>query len=233
MADRTALITGAGQGMGRAIAHKFAANGIHCILVGRTETKLRSVAAEIAERGGAATVQTLDVTDDEAVAQLGKLLADTPVDMLINCAGDWLIEFLQDTSNAQLDHILQTNLRAPYILSRTLLPNLRRSGNASIINIGSIVTSMSVPTVSAYTAAKVGLKGLTGSLAAELRPEMIRVVMISPGPADTPMRDAASPGIDKTVLVSTDTIAEMVYQVVTLPRGISTSDFVLYSMLWQ
>ena len=178
-------------------------------------------------------MQTLDVTDDGAVAQLGELLADTPVDMLINCAGDWLIEFLHDTSNAQLDHILQTNLRAPYILSRTLLPNLRRSNNASIINIGSIVTSMSVPTVSAYTAAKVGLKGLTGSLAAELRPEMIRVVMISPGPADTPMRDAASPGIDKTVLVSTKTIAEMVYQVVTLPRGISTSDFVLYSMLWQ
>ena len=233
MADRTALITGAGQGMGRAIAHKFAANGIHCILAGRTEAKLRSVSAEITARGGSATVHALDVTDDGAVAQLGELLADTPVDMLINCAGDWLIEYLLDTSNAQLDHILQTNLRAPYILSRTLLPNLRRSDNASIINIGSIVTSMSVPTVSAYTAAKVGLKGLTGSLAAELRPEMIRVVMISPGPADTPMRDAASPGIDKTVLVSTDTIAEMVYQVVTLPRGISTSDFVLYSMLWQ
>ena len=176
---------------------------------------------------------TLDVTDDGSVAQLGEQLAVTPVDMLINCAGDWLIEFLHDTSNAQLDHILQTNLRAPYILSRTLLPNLRRSNNASIINIGSIVTSMSVPTVSAYTAAKVGLKGLTGSLAAELRPEMIRVVMISPGPADTPMRDAASPGIDKAILVSTKTIAEMVYQVVTLPRGISTSDFVLYSMLWQ
>ena len=92
---------------------------------------------------------------------------------------------------------------------------------------------MSVPTVSAYTAAKVGLKGLTGSLAAELRPEMIRVVMISPGPADTPMRDAASPGIDKSLLVKPDTIAEMVHAVVTLPRGITTSDFVLYSMLWE
>ena len=128
---------------------------------------------------------------------------------------------------------MQTNLRAPYILSRTLLPNLRRSDNASIINIGSIVTSMSVPSVSAYTAAKVGLKGLTGALAAELRPQMIRVVMISPGPADTPMRDAASPGIDKSILVTTDTIAEMVHAVITLPRGITTSDFVLFSMLWE
>ena len=92
---------------------------------------------------------------------------------------------------------------------------------------------MSVPTVTAYTAAKVGLKGLTGSLAAELKPERIRAVMISPGPADTPMRAAASPGIDKSILVHTSTIAEMVYAVVSLPRGITTSDFVLYSMLWE
>ncbi|MCY4018996.1 MAG: SDR family NAD(P)-dependent oxidoreductase [Chloroflexi bacterium] len=233
MTQKTAVITGAGGGMGRAIALKFAEAGIRPILVGRTEAKLRSVAAEVAARGITAGVHILDVTDDEAIAAFGAYLADTALDVLVNCAGDWLIAYLQDTSNDQLDQILRTNLRAPYILSRALLPNLRRSDNASIINIGSLVTSISVPTVSAYTAAKVGLKGLTGSLAAELRPELIRVVMISPGPADTPMRDAASPGIDKSLLVRPDTIAEMVHAVVTLPRGITTSDFVLYSMRWE
>lgn len=233
MTRKTAVITGAGGGMGRAIALKFAQSDIRPLLVGRTEAKLRSVAEEVAARGVSAGVHILDVTDDEAVAAFGAELADTTVDMLVNCAGDWLIETMQDTSNEQLDQILGTNLRAPYILSRALLPNLRRSDNASIINIGSLVTAISVPMVSAYTAAKVGLKGLTGSLAAELRSQMIRVVMISPGPADTPMRDAASPGIDKSILVRTDTIAEMVHAVVTLPRGITTSDFVLYSLLWE
>ena len=233
MTRKTAVITGAGGGMGRAIALKFAQSGIQPLLVGRTEAKLRSVAEEAAARGISAGVHILDVTDDEAIAAFGAELADTTVDVLVNCAGAWLIETLQDTSNEQLDQILRTNLRAPYILSRTFLPNLRRSDNASIINIGSLVTAMSVPAVSAYTAAKVGLKGLTGSLAAELRSEMIRVVMISPGPADTPMRDDASPGIDKSILVAPDTIAEMVHAVVTLPRGITTSDFVLYSMLWE
>ena len=140
---------------------------------------------------------------------------------------------MADTRSAQLDHILRVNLRAPYRLTRALLPNLRRSDNASIINIGSLVTAMSVPMVSAYTASKVGLKGLTGALAAELKPDRIRVVMISPGPADTPMRAAASPGIDKAVLVQPETIADMVYAVATLPRGITTSDFVLYSMAWD
>ncbi|MCE2471254.1 MAG: SDR family NAD(P)-dependent oxidoreductase, partial [Anaerolineae bacterium] len=110
--------------------------------------------------GGQSSVHALDLTDDAAVAELGAALDGETVDILINCAGDWLISLADDTSNEQLDHILRVNLRAPYILSRTLLPNLRRSDNASIINIGSIVTALSVPTVTAYTAAKVGLKGL-------------------------------------------------------------------------
>ena len=233
MSTRTAVITGAGQGMGRAIALRFAADGLKTLLLGRTESKLQNVATAVAEVGGEASVHALDVTDDAALAALGAELDGRTIDILVNCAGDWLISYLPDTTNEQLDHILRVNLRAPYILSRTLLPNLRRSDNASIINIGSIVTSMSVPTVSAYTAAKVGLKGLTGSLAAELKPDLIRVVMISPGPADTPMRDAASPGIDKSILVQPETIADMVQTVVSLPRGISTSDFTLHSMLWE
>ena len=233
MNAKTAVITGAGQGAGRAIALRFARAGIHCLLAGRTESKLQGVAEEIAALDGAASVYALDVTDDAAVSDFGGALREQTIDMLVNCAGDWLIALMEDTSNEQLDHILRVNLRAPYILARTLLPNLRRSDNASIINIGSLVTAISAPTVSAYTAAKVGLKGMTASLAAELKPERIRVVMISPGPADTPMRAAASPDIDKSVLVRPETIADMVFAVVSLPRGITTSDFVLYSMAWE
>jgi len=233
MADKTAVITGGGQGMGRAIAHKFAQEGIHTILIARTESKLQSVVEEISDMGGTAEAVVLDVTDDAGVAAFGEKLADKPVDILVNCAGDWLIDYMTDTTNDKLDHILNTNLRAPYIMSRTLIPNLRQSDNGSIINIGSLVTSISVPTVSAYTAAKVGLHGLTGSLAEEFKPDRIRVVMISPGPADTPMRDDASPGIDKSILVKPETIADMVYAVVSLPRGITTSNFVLSSMLWE
>lgn len=233
MPDQTAVITGGGQGMGRAIAHKFAQQGIHTILIARTEARLNEVVEEITQLGGTAEAVVLDVTDDASVEKFGESLADKTIDILVNCAGDWLIDYMTDTTNDKLDHILNTDLRAPYVMSRTLIPNLRKSDNASIINIGSIVTSMSVPTVTAYTAAKVGLQGLSGSLAEELKPDRIRVVMISPGPADTPMRDAASPGIDKTILVQPETIANIVYTVVSLPRGITTSNFVLSSMLWE
>ncbi len=231
--QRTALITGAGSGIGRALALGCAAADMHTLLIGKTASKLDAVAAEIAARGGTAAVHPLDITDDAAVAALATALTGMTIDLLAQCAGDWLIASIDDTSSAQLDHILRVNLRAPYRLARALLPNLRRSDNASIIMIGSIVTALSVPMVSAYTAAKVGLKGLSGALAAELQPEQIRVVMISPGPADTPMRAAASPGIDKSVLVPPPTIAQMVLAVAALPRGISTSDFTLHSLLWQ
>ncbi len=233
MTNRMAVITGAGQGSGRAIAQRLAQDGIHALLVGRTASKLHDTAEAIAAAGGEATARALDVTDDAAVAGFGAELDGKRLDILVNCAGDWLISPLADTSNAQLDHILRVNLRAPYILSRALLPNLRRSDNASIINIGSLVTAISAPMVSAYTAAKVGLQGMTKSLAAELKPNRIRVVMISPGPADTPMRAAASPGIDRSILVQPETIAEMTHTIATLPRGITTSDFVLYSMSWE
>jgi len=233
MANQTAVITGAGQGLGRAIALKFAKQGIHVILVGKTESKLHAVKAEIAELKGEASVYHLDVTDDECVATFAENLAGTTVDILVNCAGDWLIEYMADTTNEQLDHILNVNLRAPYILSRSMIPNLRKSENGSIINIGSITAVLSVPTVTAYTASKVGLRGLSGSLAEELKPDKIRVVMISPGPVDTPMRDVASPGIDKSILVMPETVADMVYTVVSLPRGITTSDFVLQNMTWE
>ena len=227
---KTAVISGAGSGMGRAIAHRFARQGMHCHLIGRDKTKLQAVAAEVAERGGIASIHAFDLKDDDAIERFGEAQGESTVDALINCAGDWLISSMDETSNAQLDHILDTNLRAPYVLTRTLLPALHRSDNASVINIGSIVTAISVPGVTAYTASKVALKGLTGALAAELRTDEIRVVMISPGPADTPMREAASPGIDKAILVKPETIAEMVWAVVSLPPGITTSDFVLSNM---
>lgn len=233
MTRKTAVVTGAGSGTGRAIALCLARAGFHPLLVGRTASKLHRVAREIAAAGGGASVHAFDVTDDQAVTDFGAGLADETVDVLVNCAGDWLIAPMEDTSSEQLDHILGVNLRAPYILTRALLPNLRRSDNASIINIGSLVTAISAPMVSAYTAAKTGLQGMTKSLAAELKPERIRVVMISPGPADTPMREAASPGIAKDALVQPDTIAEIAQAVASLPRGIAISDFVLYSMAWE
>lgn len=230
MADKLAIITGAGGGMGRSIAHKLAEQGIHPVLIGRTESKLQTVADEIASKGGSATIYPLDVTDSEGLVKLAESYADQKVDVLVNCAGDYLIEPIDNTDNARLDHILDLNLRAPYVLTRSFLPNLRMSDNASIINIGSFAAVYTFGGISAYSAAKHGLRGLTGSLADELKSEKIRVVMVSPSPANTPMRWDATPDADPATLVEPETIADAVWFVVSLPKGITTSDFTIHSM---
>jgi NAD(P)-dependent dehydrogenase (short-subunit alcohol dehydrogenase family) len=231
MAKRTAIITGAGQGMGREMALLFASHGVRVILVGKTLSKLEAVAGQIRERGEEAVIQHIDVTDRSAVDGLADQLAGETIDMLLNCAGDWLIQPAAQTTDEQLDHILAVNLIAPIRLCRALLPHLRKSDNATIINIGTLAAVNSYAGISAYTASKTGLRGFTGSLAEELRPESIRVVMISPSPTNTPMRWAATPDANPEALIDPVTIAETAWMIVNLPRSITTGDVVLKSML--
>lgn len=233
MTQKTAVVTGAGSGMGRSISLQLASEGFYVVLVGKTESKLLKVANEISNLDGSSTVKTFDITEADKVKAMANDLADTAVDVLVNCAGDWLIKTMDETTDDDLDHILDVNLKAPYLLSRDLLPHLRKSDNASIINIGSMAAVNSFGGISAYTAAKTGLRGLTGSLADELRPELIRVVMLSPTPANTPMRWDASPDMDPKMLVEPETIAQIVSVIVNLPKGITLSDITLGSMLLE
>ena len=179
--SKTAVVTGAGQGMGRAIALMLAGHGIHVVLVGRT-------------------------------------------------AGEALIKPIEETTDADWDRILSINLKGPFLMARALLPLLRKSENASIINIGSKATLGSFGGITAYSASKTGLLGLTRSLSAELRQEEIRVVILCPGPADTPMRWAATPEIDPHVLITPEVVADTVWMLVSLPRGTTTDEFLLQSM---
>jgi NAD(P)-dependent dehydrogenase (short-subunit alcohol dehydrogenase family) len=230
MSLQRAIITGAGQGTGRAVAHFLAAQGLTVTLVGRTEAKLRAVADEIGAEDGNAHPYVLDVTDDAGIAAFVQSLTGTTIDVLVHCAGDWLIQPFDTTGNEQLDHILDVNLRAPYILSRALLPNLRQSDNASILFIGSLAAVGSYPGITAYTAAKTGLRAFAASLAAELRPELIRVVTLSPSPTNTPMRWEASPDMDSAMLIEPETVAQVVWNMVSLPQGITFRDVVLESL---
>ena len=229
MSTKTALITGAAGGMGSETARQLAAAGFHCLLTGRRQGPLDAVVAEIEAAGGMASAHPLDVTNSEQVQALADRREEASLDALICCAGDWLIKPLDDVSDAEIEHILAVNLVGPILMARTFLPQLRRSENATILNIGSIASMRYVPKISIYTAAKTGLRGFTGALAEELRPERIRCVLLAPGPADTPMRWAATPDADPETLVTARDIAAMVAHIVALPRGTTVTEFLLIS----
>ena len=229
MTTKTALITGAAGGMGSEIARQLAAAGFHCLLTGRREGPLEAVVEEIQAAGGTASAHPLDVTNSDQVRALAERREEETLDALICCAGDWLIKPLEEVTDMEIEHILAVNLVGPILMARTFLPQLRRSENATILNIGSIASLRYVPQISIYTAAKTGLRGFTGALAEELRAERIRCVLLSPGPADTPMRWAATPNADPDSLVTVDTIARTVAHIVTLPQGTTVTEFLLIS----
>jgi short-subunit dehydrogenase len=231
----TAVITGAGQGIGRAAARELASHGLNVCLVGRTRAKLDAAAADIRAGGGHAGVFAADLTHAAALDELRAHLtaAQHPVDVLVHCIGEALIMPVADTTWADFNRILSVNLGSAFLAVHDLLPFLRQSANPSIVLVSSKVALRGYPGVTAYSAAKAGVVGFARSLAAELRQERIRVAAFCPGPVDTPMRWAATPDFPRDWVISAETVAGFIWQVANLPRGTMTGDILLQSELYD
>ena len=229
---RTALVTGAGQGIGRAIAQLLAANQFRVILVGRTKAKLVNVAQAIKGLGPEPQIVPLDVTSSEHIWHLQQNLEreNHPLDLLVNCAGAAFIAPIEETTEADWDRLLAVNLKGPFLMTKAVLPLLRKSENASIVNIVSKVALKGYGTVTAYTAAKAGLLGFTQSLANELREDEIRVVALCPGPVDTPMRWDATPEYDRKLVIDAEFVATTVLHLIQLPRGVTMGPVLIESV---
>lgn len=226
-----AVVVGAGQGMGRAAALLLARHGLTVYLVGRTEAKLNDTAAEIREAGGQCHVFAADLTVEGALDPLTNHLreADARLDVLVHCAGEAFIRPIDETTLAEFNRIIAINLTTAFVAVNALLPFLRASANPSIILLASKVALRGYGRVGAYSAAKAGVVGFARSLAAELRPERIRVAALCPGPVDTPMRWAATPDFARDLVISAESIAETIWHIATLPRGTVTGEILIQS----
>lgn len=235
LADKIAVVIGGGRGIGRATAHKLASAGASVIVAARTISELDEVVAQITAEGGHAIARVVDVTRLEDVQALADSVqgAFGRVDVLVNSVGASLIAPLEATTEAEWDYIVDTNLKGAFFCIRSMLDLLRASDGAQVVNIASKVGLTGFRLVSAYSASKAGLIGLSRSLAHELSAEGIRVVVICPGPVDTQMRWEATPHMDPRFAISAATVADTILFLVTLEGQAAMSEIVLEAVAYD
>jgi NAD(P)-dependent dehydrogenase (short-subunit alcohol dehydrogenase family) len=193
---RNVIITGAGQGIGRAIAKRFAAEGADVMLIGRREERLESTLAEIESDRGAGRVQVADVSDSSAVerAVQAAMGAWERIDVLVNNAGVADEKPFLEIEDESWDRVLATNLRGAFLMARAVAREQAGTGGGSIIHIASIDASGGDGPYASYNASKAGLLGLNRTMALELGPLGIRVNCVSPGFTHTEMTEVGVPG---------------------------------------
>ena len=214
---KIALVTGAGRGIGKAVALSLAQSGCRVILAARTREQLEEVEGEIRARGGEALVAPTDLTRDEELQRLIET-AQTwgAVDILINNAGWGKRAPVVKGNLEDWDRTFGVNLRAPMILAKVLVPAMIAKGEGAVINIGSVSGKTGEANGAAYAASKFGLIGFTQSLYEEVREHGIKVAVILPGFVDTPLIPP-NRQLDRSKMIQADDIAQAVYYVLTSP----------------
>ncbi|HKE57236.1 MAG TPA: SDR family NAD(P)-dependent oxidoreductase [Pyrinomonadaceae bacterium] len=191
--NQAAIVTGAGQGIGKSISLALAREGAAVLLCGRHQETLAGVAQEIKQLGGHAIVSVTDVSDEAAVKQMVDLAVAQfgRLNLLINNAGIvGPTAQVTNVSRDDWDEVMAVNLTGPFLCARAVIPHLVEQRSGKIVNISSIAGKMGYALRSPYSASKWGLIGLTRTLALELGPYNIQVNAICPGPVSGPRMQA-------------------------------------------
>jgi NAD(P)-dependent dehydrogenase (short-subunit alcohol dehydrogenase family) len=207
---RVAVVTGAGRGIGRAIALALAREGARVALAARSNGELAAVAHELGQAGATTVAVPTDVRQEASLeALVGRILGEwQQVDVLVNAAGVAAFAPVTDSKLDDWDQMLAVNLRGAVLACRAVLPAMIARKQGTIISVGSVVTSRALPGSAAYTASKYGLLGFSRVLAEEMRPHGVRVGVISAGATDTPLWDAMPGAPPRERMLRADQVAE-------------------------
>lgn len=192
LSGRGAVVTGGGRGVGAAVARALAGAGARVVVAARTEAEIEAVAAEIEESGARGWAVPCDVTGEESVRALARAAADRldGVDVLVNGAGVASSSPLSEVSLEEWERVLRVNATGTFLCTRELLAPMLDRGWGRVVNVASVAGLDGAPYISAYTASKHAVVGLTRAAAAETAGRGVTVNAVCPGYVDTPMTEA-------------------------------------------
>jgi 3-oxoacyl-[acyl-carrier protein] reductase len=201
LSGKSAIVTGASRGIGKAIALALAASGAKVACVARSADKLKEAVDEIAAAGGIAEVHTCDVTDSEAVTKLVEGLAEKwgQLDIVVNNAGITADTLIPRMTDEQWDSVIATNLRSVFLFTRAASQAMMRKRSGRIINISSVSGIMGNPGQANYSASKAGIIGFTRTVARELAGRKITINAICPGFIASEMTAAMGATLDEMI----------------------------------
>lgn len=232
LTNKTALITGAGKGIGKALAESLAQEGVHLGLIARTAADLEALKAELtAKYDIRVAIATADVAEQEdvnrAVASLTEQLG--AIHIVINNAGIAKFGKLVDMDPQEWERIIQVNLMGTYYVTRAVLPAMIEQNEGSIINISSTAGERGFATGSAYNASKFAVMGLTEALMQEVRKHNIRVTALTPSTVNTELAVNAGLNIgDEDRMMQPEDVAELALAALKLPQRV----FVKTAGIW-
>jgi NADP-dependent 3-hydroxy acid dehydrogenase YdfG len=233
--NRTCVVTGASSGIGRAIAIALASAGATVCAVARRKDELQ-ITADRANGNGHFALYESDLVADNEPERLAKglLARKGGVDVLVHSAGTISVGGLEEASVCDLDRQYALNVRAPYVLTQTLLPTLR-ANQGQIVFINSTAGLAARANVGQYAATKHALKAIADSLREEINPHGVRVVSVYPGRTATPLQATVHAIEEKAYaperLVQPDDVASVVINALTLPRSTEVTDLMVRPML--
>jgi NADP-dependent 3-hydroxy acid dehydrogenase YdfG len=230
----TALVTGAGSGMGAETAVLLAADGAHVVLVGRTEERLQAVADRIAEAGGTSTVAVCDIADGDRLREMVASVRASvgPIDVLVNNAGSAsTVLNPQYTPTSEWRGVVDVNLTAVFELTQAVLPDLLASARGTVVTVSSLAAvNPNLLGGAAYGAAKAGVRNFMTFLHTTFRNEGLRAITVLPGEADTPILAgrARPPRADERAdMLQPDDVARAIHLAVSLPQRVVLQEIVV------
>lgn len=230
---KVAIITGAGRGIGRATALRFASEGAAIICCSRTAAQIEETAQMITQAGGRVKPLVADVGNENDVAQLFAALDEFGgrLDVLVNNAATLVPKPFMDMSIEEWDNVLAVNLRGAFLCSQRAMKIMAAQGGGAIVNLGSLSGVPNVekfPGLASYNVSKYGILGLTEIMAVEGKPYGIRVNAVSPGAVDTQMLREAAPHL-RTSTTPADIADTILYLASDRAKHLNGANIIVFS----